>query len=244
MTKGELIYDWRKSEGSFRDKLASFVIVTVIFTILFVTVRIVYSAARIERPGSASILRFKNDDLGRFWMLQAEEEGPFPGRLKFGEDGGGLSAGGIVEWNGYRSELRPMDEGDGYSREDLAPAGTRVFPSRKKPDLVPPVVKKIRQHPILMPYDPEALAWMPEDLPDFAMPEGGGVVPGSWRFALNLGEDGTVRESISLGGGDDAGQAAMETWLRGVRFKAGAGDRWLGLRVEFVNQPDHGTEPE
>jgi len=251
MTKGDLIYDWHKSEGSFRVKVASFTIVAIIFTVFWGSFQIQHAASRSERLGSASILRFRHDELGRFWLLQAEEGGPFPGRLEVDGHGSGLlieGIDGVVAWNNYRSKLRPMGEEGGYSREDLAPSGMRVLPARMKPGVgqgaTTPEPKRVMKIPILIPYDLQAIAWLPEALPEFVMPEGSGTAPASWRFAINLGEDGTVRESISLGGGDDAGQAAMEGWLRGVRFKAGGGDRWLGLRVEFVNQPDNGTEPE
>ena len=246
MTKGDLIYDWRKPEASFRDKLAAYAIVAVVFMACFGAFQVRYSAPRIDRSGSATILRFRDDELGRYWLLQAEEGGPFPGRLEFA-DPTSLAAEGLGElgpWNDYRSELRPMGEGEGYSSEDLATKGTRVFPARVKADAVPAVPKNLGQKPILTTYDTQALGWLPDVLPAFEMPEGAGAASAPWRFAVNLGEDGSVRESISISGGDDVGQAAMEAWLQGVRFKPGEGDRWLGLRVEFVNLPDDGAEPE
>ena len=249
MTKGDLIYDWRKPEASFRDKLAAYAIVSVVFMACFGAFQVRYSAPRNDRSGSATILRFRDDELGRYWMLQAEEGGPFPGRLEFGGHRASLAAVGMGEaedWNDYGSELRVIAEEEGYSREDLAPKGTRVFPSRVKADATPPMPtpKRLSQKPILIPFDSEALSWLPDELPDFRKPEGAGTSSAPWRFTLNLGEDGSVREAISIGGGDDAGQAAMEDWLHGVRFKPGEGDRWLGLRVEFVNQPENGTGPE
>lgn len=253
MTKRDLIYDWRKSESSFRDKLSALIIVTMLFGVFWGACDIRYSTPRSERSGSASILRFKgkDDGLARFWLLQAEEGGPFPGRLELSGEGGALSVEGIdgtKSWNTYRSQFRPIGEEEGYSREKLASKGVRVFPSRFKTAderaAAPPVAKKVSKEPILIPYSPEALAWMPDDLPQFVLPEGAASAPATWRFAVNLAEDGTVRESISLGGGDDDGQGAMEGWLRGVRFKPAEGDRWLGLRVEFVNRQGNGTEPE
>jgi hypothetical protein len=246
MTKGELIYDWRIAEGSFRDKLAAFAIVAVGFAMFFGVFQVRYVAPRADRTGSASVIRFRNDDLGRYWMLQAEENGPFPGRLDFGERGASLATeglGGSGIWNDYRSQLRPLGDEGGDLREDLASKAVRVFPSRAKPGAVTPVPKELRQKPILTTYDSQALAWLPDKLPGFEMPEGAESSSAPWRFTLNLGEDGSVREAISIGGGDDAGQVAMERWLQGVRFKPAEGDRWLGLRVDFVNQPGDGPEP-
>lgn len=251
MTKAGLIFDWRKPEGSFRDKLLSFVVVSIAFAAIYGTVGI-----RIVSPGDApsegaSLLRFRDDELGRSWTLQAEEDGPFPGRLELEGYETVLAAGameGRISWHDYRSELRQIGVGGFSPKERISPKGVRVFPSRdrarERPHSDPPLPRKLAQAPVLTPYDATALAWMPEKLPGFLKPEGMEMVSTTWRFAVNLREDGTVRESISLGGGDDGGQAFMEEWLRGVRFKAGVGDRWLGLQVDFMNLPEDGTEPE
>ena len=251
MTKADLIFDWRKSEGSFRDKLLSFVVVSVAFAAIYGTVGIRFASPRDERSGSASILRYRDDDLGRSWTLQAEEDGPFPGRLELEGYETALGAGaleGRISWHDYRSELRQIGVGELNSKERISSKGARVFPSRdsarESPPADPPALRKLAQAPVLTTYDATALAWMPEKLPEFSKPEGMEMVSSTWRFAVNLREDGTVRESISLGGGDDGGQAFMEQWLRGVRFKAGIGDRWLGLHVDFINLPGDGTEPE
>ena len=249
MTRDELIFNWRKQEASLRYKVISFVIVTIVFTIFLGLFEIGFSVDFGGRGESASVLRFRDDELGRSWMLKAEENGPFPGRLELGEYGNQLSLGsmdGLMGWNDYRVQLRPLGDDKGYSQQELAAKGMRVFPSRRDATrrADPPEVGDMRQTPILFPYDSGALKWMPEKLPAFEMPLNENAVPASWRFTVNLRENGTVRESISLGGGADAGQAAMETWLQGVRFKEGTGDRWLGLRVEIINRKKNGTEPE
>jgi hypothetical protein len=251
MTKEDLIFDWQKSEGLFRDKVVSFVLVAIIFTILLGFIRIRPSPLSDRPSESASVLHFKDDDLGRFWMLQAEEDGPFPGRLELDGYNGRLPTGGIdgsVAWSDYKSELRTISGTEGGTQENLAAKGARVFPSRgradAKPDVAVIVPRKVKRIPVLVPYNSEAMDWMPKKLPSFTQALGAEAVTASWRFTINLREDGSVRESIPLAGGDDAGQAAMQDWLLGVRFKRGTGDRWLGLRVEFVNQADDGTDAE
>lgn len=249
MTKSDLIFDWQKTEGSFRDKIIPFMIVTVIFTVLLGVLEVHVVSPANGRSASASILRFGDDKLGRSWRLLAEEDGPFPGRLKLDSNGISEDAGGsdgAFAWNDYRSELRSIADEGSFEHEKIAPKGVRVFPTRDRPAgtevAAPPKPAHIVRIPVLIPYDSSALAWMPDEFPFFAMPEGAEKAPATWRFAVNLREDGTVRESISLAGGDDAGQVAMEGWLHGVRFKQGSGDRWLGLRVEFLNRPDNGTD--
>jgi hypothetical protein len=251
MTKVDLIFDWRKSESSFRDKLIAFVLVAVVAAAIFGTVGIRFASPLDKRSESASILRFRDDDLGRSWLLQAEEDGPFPGRLELDRYGSRLATEvleGEISWSDYQSELRDIGAEEAHSQERVASKGMRMFPPRSRaaaePEAEPTVLRKLSQTPVLTPYDASALAWMPQDLPNFLMPEGVESVSTRLRFAVNLREDGSVRESISLGGGDDPLQAAIEEWLRGVRFKLGSGDRWLGLRVEFMNQPEDGNKPE
>jgi hypothetical protein len=61
---------------------------------------------------------------------------------------------------------------------------------------------------------------------------------------MSLSEHGSVAELIPLAGGDDPAQKAMERWLRGLRFKEGTGERWFGLRVDFVNRRGDVAEPQ
>ncbi len=251
MTKGDLIFDWQKPESSFRVKMLSYILVGIIFTFLFGSLKVGISVPTRVRAESASILRFRDDEMGRSWTLQAEEDGPFPGRLSFDGFLGGLEADGsdgVFPWHVYRSGLREIGNDGSYANEDIAPKGVRVFPSiiavGGDPGADPPIQTKMAMMPILIPYDSYALAWMPDRLPDIAIPEGAEKMTTAWRFAVNLRENGTVKEAISLVGGEDAGQALMERWLHGVRFKEGSSDRWLGLRVEFANRPDDGTDPK
>lgn len=251
MTKAELIFDWHRSESSLRVKIICFVLVTIFFTAILSTIRIRVPTVESSRSQSASVIRFRDDELGRFWMLQAEENGPFPGRLELDNYKGKVGTGGVdgmVSWSDYRSELRQISGVQADGSEMLAAKGARVFPrrdgSRGKPDAGVAMPRKIGRVPILIPYDPAAIGWIPAEFPEFNQPEDAEAFPAMWRFVLNLREDGTVRESISLDGGDDAGQKAMRDWLLGVTFKEGSGDRWLGLRVEFVNKSDHGTGAE
>lgn len=251
MTKAELIFSWHGSEGSFRVKIICFVLVAIFFTVFFSTIRIRVPTVESSRTLSASVIRFRDDELGRFWMLQAEENGPFPGRLELDHNNSNLERGGIdgmVSWSDYRSELRQISGVQVDGREMLAAKGARVFPrrdmSRRKPDAGVAMPRKIGRAPLLIPYDPAEIDWIPAEFPEFNQPEDAEAFPAIWRFVLNLREDGTVRESISLDGGDDAGHKAMRDWLLGVTFNKGSGDRWLGLRVEFVNKTEHGTGAE
>ncbi len=99
--------------------------------------------------------------------------------------------------------------------------------------------------PVLIPYSKEALEWLPETLPPFQPPGDDTVLSSSWRFVLNLRADGSVAQCFSLSGGDDPALVAMIDWLEGLRFAAsGDESRWMGLRMEFLNERGDGTDTE
>lgn len=248
MTRDTLIFDWRVRESSFRFKIVSYLVVGLAFAFFFGALRIRVSAPAQTRGDAASVIRFADEPMARSWLLVAEENGPFPGGLELGGTGDALTATGDdrrLQWSDYKAALRPLRDDTERSGEALSAKGVRVFPEREKTTKPEPTLtKKLRQAPILIPYDPVASAWMPESLPDFQMPAGAAAGGGLWRFAVNLRENGSVRDAIALEGGADPARQAMERWLRNVRFKEAEGDRWVGLRMEFVNLPEDGTDTE
>lgn len=248
MTKEDLIFDWKKTEGQPVGKVIGFVIVGLIFTVFVGSIDLKLSPFRSDTFERASVIRFTDEGMARSLLLEAEEKGPFPGRLQV--DYGLLNplAGeeiGIGLWNDYVSQPIPLAEDGGLDRVEIASKGRREFPVIPAIDpAASPEVRAIGRVPVLAPYGGDALGWMPETLPEFDPSAGAEAISGLWRFLVSLRADGTVGEAISLGGGEEAGLAEIEGWLRSVRFKPGAGERWLGLRVDFVNRRDHGTEPE
>jgi hypothetical protein len=97
---------------------------------------------------------------------------------------------------------------------------------------------------MLIPYDSAPTEWLPEELPALDL---GGLADAredSLRFLVSLREDGSLAELIPLAGAADPALAPLEVWLRGIRFKEGSGERWFGLRVDFVNGRGNESEPE
>jgi len=251
MTKGELVFDWKKSESLGRDKVASVLIVVTFFTIFFGLVDLRLPPFRSEPVEEAGLIRFADRDMARSWLLEAEEKGPFPGRLEV-DDALSLpafSGGGLSSWNDYRVRLKPLNKEAELGRLEIASKGTRVFPeipsvAERLPEDVPQRLT-MRRKLTLTSYDTEALKWMPgAELPEFEVPEGVESVPDSLRFTLSIRQNGTVSELIPLAGGADPLQDAVMRWLRSVRFGEGADERWIGLRVDFVNGRENGAEPE
>jgi hypothetical protein len=63
-----------------------------------------------------------------------------------------------------------------------------------------------------------------------------------WRFLLRLNAAGSVIDCVSLSGGEVAGAAALDDWLRGVSFppEPAAPDRWIAVGLGFSNQAADG----
>lgn len=251
MTKADLIFDWNKSESRRRDKLFAFIVVSLLFAAFVGLVELRLPVFHNTPGQGAELIRFVDNDMAQSWLLEAEENGPFPGRLQVGEEGGEailLDGGSLDAWTDYRASVRPLPEEEKVGRVQITPKGNRVFPAIPSVshdtvvDISPP--GEVRRIPILIPYDRSALEWLPDDVPDFALPSIVEIFPDSLRFAISLREDGSVSEAIPLAGGDFSANEALERWLRGLRFKKGTGERWFGLRVEFVNRRENGPQPE
>jgi hypothetical protein len=251
MTKNELVFDWKKSDGLRRDKVTSVLIVAFFFTILFGLIDLQLPPFRSEQVEGAGLIRFTDPDMARSWLLEAEEKGPFPGRLEVDVALSlpAFSGGGLSSWNDYRVRLKPLNEEEMLGRVEIASKGIRVFPEIPSaaaglPEDVPQRVT-MRRKLILTTYDAEALKWMPgAELPEFEVPEGVEAVPDALRFTISIRGNGAVAELIPLEGGADPLQDAVVRWLRSVRFGEGANERWFGLRVDFVNGRDNGTDSE
>lgn len=247
MIKDDLVFNWDKSDRYSGFNVIAFLIVVVLFTVVFGIVDVRFQPLRRANPESAGVLHFTGDGLGQLWRQRAEEGGPFPGRLEIGSTGvlPGLyeagDSGGLSGWSGYNASLRMFQADVGTASGELSQKGRRYFPERVLmpggvPGKAPEIAKAVRR-PILTPFDSNALEWMPAELPEFDMKLDGGIlVSGAWRFMLSLRPDGSVDHCVSLSGGGEPGLRETTNWLRGIRFESGEGERWLGLRVEFVNQ--------
>ncbi|MDP4720448.1 MAG: hypothetical protein NWR51_13320 [Akkermansiaceae bacterium] len=253
MTRDKLVFDWSGSEARLIDKIVAPLLVVLFFSFFFGLVDIRVGSGIEESSKSASIMRFDSEELSNKWLLVAEEGGPFPGRLEIDSSVPGSDAslnsmaGDPFANSNYEVSMRPISPDFGVAKVELAAKGMRTFPKILNKNQVQPVdvsseVADAKQ-PVIRPYDKAAVAWMPEELPLF-IPEKGTDTSGSpWRFALNLRSDGTIRDFISLGGGE-AGLEEISVWLRGVTFGSGEDDRWMGLRVEIINRRDDGSGTE
>ena len=253
MIKDELIFKWTNSDSHRGYKILAFIVVALIFTIFIGSVKLKSGSPLKDAGRSASVIQFQPGELGRYWSLRAEEEGPFPGRLiGRGDDSifdlTGLSeADQKVEWTPYLGVLTPIQASVGTFKE-VSEDNKKYLPDRSpnesklNSELNDSFVSKTI--PILIPFDARSKGWMPESLPEYKAKLGENAVPASWRFVLSLRPDGSVDQCLTLNGEAEPSLDSMLDWLKQVRFRAGSSERWLGLRVEFVNRYTYGSKPE
>jgi hypothetical protein len=251
MRKHPLIFDWSKSEASRRDKLYSVTIVGLLFALAMGMIELKLPSHRTDAEAQGTLIRLADKEMAKSWALVAEENGPFPGRLETEGDYEGLlfdKGQGLAWWTDYEPRLRPLREDPGVARVDITPKGKREFPMVATGDAArtaaDPGTVSSPGAPVLIPYHAAALDWLPETLPDFGLPGTAERTTDALRFLVSLREDGSVAELIPLAGAADPAQAAVEGWLRGIRFRDGDGERWFGLRVDFENRRENEPEPE
>lgn len=251
MTKHPFIFDWSKAEVNRRDMLFSIIIMGLLFVFIIGSIELNLSAQRRDSDVGGTLIRLVDDDMAKFWALTAQENGPFPGRLETERKYEGLmfdNNQALGWWTDYKVSLRPMRGVSGVVRSNITTKGKREFPviparEANTPDDVRRAAS-LPGDPILVPYDKIAIKWLPKDLPDFDYPLGTGGLADSLRFLVSLREDGSVAELIPLAGAPDPLHAALESWLRGIRFKQGDGERWFGLRIDFENNRNNESDPE
>jgi|AntRauTorckE6833_2_1112554.scaffolds.fasta_scaffold04632_6 hypothetical protein len=254
MNKDELIFDWKNVEAHPLGKLVAVVVIGLVFAMFASLFTIRFGSPEAASPKSASVLFFPDQKTGRIWLMKAEEEGPFPGGLEIAglresmDLIGSDTLGGLGAWNEYSISLKQMKFSDNIVADQVSSKGLRFFPQRVRngeilPEGSAPVSEAVLK-PVLIPYTDEAVKWLPDELPVFDMPAEERVASASWRFVLNLRSNGSVAQCLSLSGGNEASLKSMIDWLESLRFEKSEQDsRWMGLRVEFLNEADDGTDP-
>ena len=244
MIKDDLIYDWKHAETHLGYRLLAVIVVAGVFVLCGSLIDVKIGENKGGVTQTATVLRFMDDDLGRFWQLKAEEEGPFPGGLQSPEPVLDLVTESVENenWNTYEITPVPFTSKTGVQKLKIASKGTRFFPEHaveKKEqidDQMGPVLREESvKFPVLISTDKEGVDAIPDTLPEFGLLTAGMEVhSASWRFLVSLRADGSVESCISLGGEHDEALEAVLGWLRGVKFNEGGEDRWLGIRMKFV----------
>jgi hypothetical protein len=253
MNKDDLIFDWSNVETHVGWKGASVLVASLGFMFMFSVFSVHVDFRKSSAVNSASVLFLSDHEQGRIWRMKAEEEGPFPGRLEISglydpfEELGSGSLSVDDSWNPYVVTMRSLEMDSATSAQRISAQGQRFFPRNfKSTDAVNELPKvKLVLSPKLIPYTKESEEWLPTEFPAFRMDNEGKVAAAEWRFLLNLQADGRVVQCLSLSGGREKGLVAMTAWLKSLRFQeADEPERWMGLRIEFLNERSHGSDPE
>ena len=253
MNKKDLIFDWSDVEAHRGWKGVSILIAVFGLVIFLSVIHVELDFKQVASVKSASVLYLPDHEQGRAWLMKANEEGPFPGGLEISgmddpfEGFGRVSFSEDDSWNPYTISMHPLEADSLQSTRRISVQGKRYLPKIfKSTNEVKDIQKaELELKPILIPYTKESEKWLPSELPSFHMEKMGEMKTTTWRFVLNLTEDGRVRECLLLSGGEESGLAEISTWLKGVQFqKAAEAERWMGLRVELLNERSHGANPK
>ncbi|MES2983172.1 MAG: hypothetical protein V4727_12740 [Verrucomicrobiota bacterium] len=252
MNKDDLIFDWSHAEVHRGWKGASVLVAALGFGFVFSVISVQFDHRDIASVKSASVLFLPDHEEGRIWRMKAEEEGPFPGRLEISglhDPLDELVAGSLKDdsWNPYAITMKSLQMDSVVTAHRISTQGQRVFPRNfKSTETVKEQPKaEVVLSPNLIPYTKESERWLPTTFPPFRMEVEEEVAPAAWRFLLNLRADGTVMECLSLSGGREEGLATITAWVKSLRFQeAEEAERWMGLRLEFLNERSHGPDPK
>lgn len=251
MNKQELVFDWDSAETHRGWKWLSVLIALSGFAFFLGLVSIRFDFKDASSVRSASVMYVSEEKMGASWIRMAEDMGPFPGGLEiegFNAPIDLLAATSLDDeaaWNPYQFQFRPFRAPAANDRISLQ--GQRYFPKNlgKGQSGKHVAGRELVLQPVLVPYTHEASKWMPAELPKFSAVMNEKVASSVWRFVLLLRPDGSVAQCLSLSGGREESLSSLVKWLEGLRFsRSEQEERWMGLRVEFLNDMNHGAESE
>ena len=243
------VFSWKKPPGTPITKALTWLAVGAVFAFFLTSVRIHVTPPKPWAGHKAVMIQVTDDEMGRDLTLEAREGGPFPSRFEPSEwrDAAALEESAMEDarWSppAYVSVLRDLPVENNTAPVLLARGGEPVLPRRIQTEITTPEASNLKLAPVLSPLSGITASEMPDKLPPFQGTVDTGMTSVPWRFLMRLDSVGSVRECVSLAGGNEAGPSPLELWLRGISFKPGSGDksRWITLEVGFTNQDTHGS---
>jgi hypothetical protein len=251
MEAPEWLFPWRRPRGPQWPSLIALALSGAVFALLLSSVRVSVSPPVSWTAAKASVIRVLDDVDGRALTLMAREGGPFPSRFD------------PKEWEAARQTGREADQAARWQLAPYVPAlrdlrqqqpavASRwisprepVLPVRRPAPVVPQALATPAPQPLLYPLSGADAAVLPRELPPFDTIVDPAMTAEPWRFLLRLDASGAVLDCFPLAGGDEAGPAVLDDWLRRVVFNPdpAKASRWIAVGVGFANPPDHGNDP-
>ncbi len=246
----EWVFSWRARHQSQLPKVLAVLITSAMFAGFFSLVRIQMAVPEPWATQKAAVIQVLDDADGRSLSLLAREGGPFPSRFEPSEwERIAVTKYPIAQVGRWQPEpyvpmLRELPDENALRRTRLARPGESVLPDRRKSTPVARPMGKPTLVPTLYPLSGIAVDALPRDLPAFDHPVDAAMAAEPWRFLLRLNAAGGVIESVSLSGGEAAGAAVLDGWLRRVTFppEPTTPDRWIAVGLGFSNQTADGTD--
>lgn len=243
--RAEWIFDWKRRTPTPVSTWLAIVLVAGVFIVGLVSLRVkLVQPVDWEAP-QASVIHLRGEGWSRIWQIEARAKGPFPSRFEpEGWPGTKDMQKRIADKLEPRLEIHqprllPFPD-PGIKPLRMAHRGEPVLPRRPLEMGEPQVGDDLHLVPVIRAMDGIEADELPESLPpwDEAVTEILSARP--WRFLVELGPSGHVRQSVSLVGGQEQCPEELTQWLRGVIFPTAFGDdtgqRWVAIAVEFENR--------
>ncbi len=106
MTKDNLVFDWSDSENHRGRYLVAFLVVCLLSVAIGAVVEIRFSVGKARTAGSASVMYFADDEIGSYWRMKAEEDGPFPGGMRISGADNLVNFDDHMAWNEHEVVMR------------------------------------------------------------------------------------------------------------------------------------------
>lgn len=244
----EWVFPWRGLRQSPLPKIMAVLVTGGVFAVFLSSVRIQVATPTPWVSHKAAVILVLDDAEGRALTLQAREGGPFPSRFEPSEWEWAAAIEREVyqgaRWrpDPYVPVLRELPDPDAVRPLQLAARGEPVLPDRRALARVTPPMEKPLLVPVLYPLAGITADSLPRELPPFDVAVDAAMAAEPWRFLLRLNAAGGVIDCVSLSGGEVAGAAALDGWLRRVSFppEPATPDRWIAVGLGFSNQAADG----
>lgn len=243
------VFGWQATKSPWFPKFAALVVGGALFAFLVTMVRIPMTTFGKMASQKGSFIYLRDDGA---LALKAREAGPFPSRFEpaawqgFAElDQAALAAAKLPQIP-YTPEMKDLLLEDRVPALEFSAKGKSFFPARAPVILEAFAPDESTLVPTLYPLAAENAAVIPGGLPPFPGLVSAEMTSLSWRFLVRLNPAGSVAECVSLGRGADDGAAALEEWLRQVKFSTNPdqSSRWIAVGIGFINQAADGTDPD
>ncbi|HEX5789799.1 MAG TPA: hypothetical protein VFY13_01545 [Luteolibacter sp.] len=251
-TRSDWIFDWKLSAGSTLNSWLAIAVVSGLFVLLTLSLRVSIAEPVPGVVAQADILQLGQGRMGRLLGMEAKAKGPFPSRYDptgpelAQELSQALAASTQTRVQSHVAQLTPLPE-TGQEVLRLAARGEPILPQRPLPAASAPAPRQPSLTPHLRALSGLNAQELPAQVPLWDKLPDERLAAKQWRFMVSIDRAGRVLECIAMEGGADPGAESIRKWLSGITFRnqdLTRDQRWIAVAVDFENQTgNHGIEP-